>query len=74
MLEIVAKQRGGVILTSHLGNMEVCRALSEGILNLKVNALVHTKNTIKFNQLLQLISPTSGINLIEVSELGPELL
>jgi predicted LPLAT superfamily acyltransferase len=74
MLEIVAKQRGGVILTCHLGNMEVCRALSEGILNLKVNALVHTKNTIKFNQLLQLISPTSGINLIEVSELGPELL
>lgn len=72
MLEIVAEQKGGIILTSHLGNMEVCRALSEEIPQLKVNALVHTKNAVKFNQFLQSISPTSGINLIEVSELGPE--
>jgi predicted LPLAT superfamily acyltransferase len=72
MLEIVAEQKGGVILTSHLGNMEVCRALSEEVPQLKVNALVHTQNAVKFNQLLQSISPTSGINLIEVSELGPE--
>jgi predicted LPLAT superfamily acyltransferase len=72
MLEIVAEQKGGIILTSHLGNMEVCRALSDGIPQLKVNALVHTQNAVKFNQLLQSISPTSGINLIEVSELGPD--
>lgn len=72
MLNIVKEQKGGVILTSHLGNMEVCRALSEEIPQLRVNALVHTQNAVKFNQLLQSISPTSGINLIEVSELGPE--
>ena len=72
MLEIVAEQKGGIILTSHLGNMEVCRALSKEIPQLKVNALVHTQNAVKFNQFLQSISPTSGINLIEVSELGPE--
>lgn len=72
MLEIVKEQKGGIILTSHLGNMEVCRALSEEIPQLKVNALVHTQNAVKFNQLLQSISPTSGINLIEVSELGPD--
>lgn len=72
MLEIVSEQKGGIILTSHLGNMEVCRALSEEIPQLKVNALVHTQNAVKFNQLLQSISPTAGINLIEVSELGPD--
>jgi len=72
MLKIVAEQKGGIILTSHLGNMEVCRALSEEVPQLKVNALVHTQNAVKFNQLLQSISPTSGINLIEVNELGPE--
>jgi len=72
MLKIVAEQKGGVILTSHLGNMEVCRALSEEVPQLKVNALVHTQNAVKFNQMLQSISPTSGINLIEVNELGPE--
>jgi len=72
MLEIVAEQKGGVILTSHLGNMEVCRALSEEVPQLKVNALVHTQNAVKFNQLLQSISPTSSINLIEVNDMGPE--
>jgi len=72
MLKIVAEQKGGIILTSHLGNMEVCRALSEEVPQLKVNALVHTQNAVKFNQLLQSISPTSGINLIEVNELGPD--
>ena len=34
--------RGGLWVTSHLGNMEVCRALGQQQLHLKMTVLVHT--------------------------------
>lgn len=64
--------RGGLILGSHLGDIEVCRALSQQRPGLTVHALVFNKHAQGFSQLLQEINPDAGVNLIQVDNLGPE--
>lgn len=63
--------QGGLLIASHLGNMEVCRALGELSLGLKLNVLVHTRHAAKFNRLLQRVSPESSISLIQTTEVDP---
>lgn len=63
--------RGGLLIASHLGNMEVCRALGELSLGLKLNVLVHTKHAANFNRLLRSVSPDSSVSLIQTTEVDP---
>jgi predicted LPLAT superfamily acyltransferase len=47
-----ASGRGCVLIASHLGNLEVCRALGILYHDLKINVLVHTKHSGNFNRLM----------------------
>ena len=64
--------RGGVLIVSHLGNAEVCRALGVHAQDLKMNVLVHTKHAKNFNRLLREQSEQSTVSLIETTEVGPD--
>ncbi|QLK62293.1 glycosyltransferase [Enterobacteriaceae bacterium Kacie_13] len=68
----IATGRGTLILASHLGDIESCRAI--GALNHKitVNALVFTDNAERFNQVMKEINPQAVVNLIQVSRMGPD--
>lgn len=68
----IASGRGTLILASHLGDIESCRAL--GALNHRiiVNALVFTDNAERFNQVMKEINPQAVVNLIQVSRMGPD--
>ena len=44
--------RGQILVGSHLGNIEVCRALAERTGALKLNVLVHDKHAARFSRLL----------------------
>jgi predicted LPLAT superfamily acyltransferase len=70
--EQIALGRGGLIMTSHLGNIELCRVLSKQRPGLRITVLVHTKNARVFNQLLAELNPESALNLMQVTELTPE--
>ena len=63
--------RGALLIASHLGNMEVCRALGELSRGLKLNVLVHTKHAANFNRLLRRISPDSSVSLLQTTEVDP---
>ncbi|WP_227010688.1 LpxL/LpxP family acyltransferase [Pelagibius marinus] len=63
---------GGVLITSHFGNAEVCRALGARNTDVKINVLVHTKHAANFNRLLHRQSGQSAVSLIETTEVGPE--
>ena len=63
--------RGGLLIASHLGNMEVCRALGQLSVGLKLNVLVHTKHASNFNRLLQQVSAESHMSLIQTTEVDP---
>ncbi len=64
--------RGAVLLTSHLGHIEMCRALAEQDYRTRINVVVLTANAVQFNRILAEISPDSQLNLIQVSEMGPD--
>jgi predicted LPLAT superfamily acyltransferase len=63
---------GGVLIASHLGNAEVCRALGARKESLKINVLVHTKHAENFNKLMREQSYQSTVSLIETTEVGPD--
>lgn len=69
---VQASGRGCVLIGSHLGNMEVCRALGSEYRDLKINALVHTTHSENFNRLMRRINPRATLSLIQVTEVGME--
>lgn len=66
------RKRGVVILGSHLGNLELFRALSKKDQSLKINALVFTEHAAQFNAVMEAVNPDSSLNIIQVSKIGPE--
>ncbi|WP_065204613.1 glycosyltransferase family 2 protein [Shewanella woodyi] len=73
--ELLAEQleagQGAVLLVSHLGNLELCRAICINQKQVKVNVMVMTQNAENFNRVLKQLNPDSSLNLIQVTELGP---
>ncbi|MFV7784172.1 glycosyltransferase family 2 protein [Shewanella marisflavi] len=67
----LAQGQGAVLLVSHLGNLELCRAISIHQRKVKVNVMVLTQNAENFNRVLKQLNPDSALNLIQVTELGP---
>lgn len=65
--------RGQLLVGSHLGNLEICRALAEMGRKVKMNVLVHTRHAERFNRLLDQ-SGANNLRLIQVSELDPAIM
>ncbi|MGB1197789.1 MAG: acyltransferase [Thalassotalea sp.] len=70
---IVENKKGAILIGSHLGNLEVCRALSDGRYNSPINVLTFTQNAAKFNRVLQSVNNRVNVNLIEISDMSPGL-
>lgn len=68
--ELLATRRGALILISHLGNFEVCQALSRTRPGLRLTVLQHTANAVKFNRVLDEYTNKSRVELLQVTELG----
>lgn len=66
-------KKGGIIFTAHLGNLEVARALSKYDKNIKINALVFSKNAQKLNNLLTKVNSEFQIGMISLQQPTPEL-
>lgn len=65
--------RGAVIIGSHLGSLETARALAAKLgQQRKINAIVYTDHAIRFNAILARANPGFAVNLIQVSQLGPD--
>jgi predicted LPLAT superfamily acyltransferase len=65
--EHLKQGQGLLILGSHLGNLEVLRAMANLRKDVTVNVLIHTKHALKFNALLNRKASTSRINLMQVT-------
>ena len=60
--------RGQIIICSHLGNIEVCRALVSHHQGFKLNVLVHNAHAEDFNRALK-AAGASDLQLIQVADL-----
>jgi len=67
----VAK-RGAVLIGSHLGNIEMMRALAAQYKLATVNAVLYTKHAQRFNSLLMQANGYFAINFIQISGFGPD--
>lgn len=70
---VLKAPRGQLLVGSHLGNLEICRALAELGQKVEMNVLVHTRHAEQFNQLLS-ESGANNLRLIQVSELDPAIM
>lgn len=69
----MGSNRGQILVGSHLGNLEVCRALAQQNGTLRLNVLVHDKHAVHFSRLLR--EAGGGLRMIQVSELdAPAML
>lgn len=64
---------GQILVCSHLGNVEVCRALVSHHTDFKLNVLVHNKHAEAFNRALK-EAGASDIAVIQVAELSAEVM
>ena len=71
MHERLQTGRGGLLICSHLGNLEMCRVLSRRYPEVKLTILVHTKHAQAFNRMLAQLDPGSQMNLLQVTEMTP---
>lgn len=72
LLRLTASGKGALIIGSHLGNLEMCRALAAAQGHRGVNAVVYTQHAQRFNALLDRANQAYRLNLIQVSSLGPD--
>ncbi|SFN44288.1 glycosyltransferase family 2 protein [Xenorhabdus japonica] len=63
---------GKLLLVSHLGDIEVCRALAQQTGKPTINALVFTEHAERFKQIIEEVSPQAGINLLPVTDVGAD--
>lgn len=63
--------RGGVIVTAHLGCLELCRVLADRRPGFRLNVLVHTRHAERFNRLMRRLGGDDGVRLLEVTEINP---
>ena len=70
--ELRRPQRGALLIGSHLGNIEVSRALGTLYDDVKINVLLHTAHAANFNRLLTEANPRSRISLIQTADIGPD--
>jgi predicted LPLAT superfamily acyltransferase len=67
-----AGSRGVLFIGSHLGNLEVLRAFGDTVQGMKVNALVFTRHSPKFNRVMTEVSPRTIERMMQVDSLGPD--
>ena len=71
---ILDDTRGGLLVVSHLGNVDVMRAFMDPRTRKRVTILVHTLHATNYNRLLKELSPNAEVNLLQVTEIGPETI
>ena len=68
--ELIGAQKGQILLTAHLGNVEICKALAARIEGFRMVILTYDENSRKFNEVLREISKNDGsVRMMAVNKL-----
>jgi predicted LPLAT superfamily acyltransferase len=71
MQALIDAKQGALIMCSHLGNVELCRVMSQAHPGLKLTVLVYTRHARAFNEMMASIDPRSGLDLLQVTDMTP---
>jgi predicted LPLAT superfamily acyltransferase len=67
--QLIQNKQGGIFAVSHLGNLEICHALTQNQPDLKLTMLVHTKHAENFNHILNQYTNSSAVKIIQVTDM-----
>ncbi len=67
----VRAKQGALLVTAHMGCLEMCQASADATPGMKLTVLVHTVHAEQFNRMLERLSPGRGISLLQVTEISP---
>ncbi len=68
--ELIGTQKGQILLTAHLGNVEICKALGARVEGFRMVILAYDKNSREFNEVLKRISQNDGsVRMMAVNKL-----
>jgi len=68
--ELIGAKKGQILLTAHLGNVEICKALGARVEGFRMVILAYDKNSREFNEVLKRISQNDGsVRMMLVNEL-----
>lgn len=65
--DLEQQQQGGILIGSHLGNLEVARAIASSSYTKRMNVLVFTEHAKAFNRALQEVNPNVTVDIIQVT-------
>ncbi|MCR9212225.1 MAG: glycosyltransferase family 2 protein [Proteobacteria bacterium] len=68
---VASGDKGVIVFSSHLGNIEVSRALARKRGANRVTVFAHTRNAMRFNRILAKYNPLSAIDIMEVEDITP---
>jgi predicted LPLAT superfamily acyltransferase len=69
--EQILTGRGALIVTAHVGCMQLCQYLAETSDVMKLNVLMHSRHAEQFNRILDRLNPYSNVHFMEVTDFGP---
>lgn len=69
--ELIASGQGGIMVTAHIGCLELCQAAASWVPGLRMNVLVHTRHAERFNALLGHDPAAPRLRLLQVAEIHP---
>jgi predicted LPLAT superfamily acyltransferase len=71
ILQMLGQGRGALLVTGHVGCLELCQASADRRAGFKLTVLVHTRHAEQFNRLLRRLGPEHAVELIQVTDITP---
>ena len=68
---MVRRKQGALLVTAHMGCLEMCQASADATPGMRLTVLVHTVHAERFNKMLERLSPGRDIALMQVTEISP---
>ncbi len=68
---LISRGQGALLVTGHLGCLEMCQVVADRRSRIKLTVLVHTAHAEQFNRVLRRLDPDAGVRLLQVSEISP---
>jgi predicted LPLAT superfamily acyltransferase len=70
--ELASREQGALLLGSHLGSLEMVRAMASHRAVSRVTAVVYTQHAQRFNSMLRHANDAFRCGVLEITDIGPE--